>query len=46
VGDECRDGNLKRLIKPVKVKDKNEVGNNVGDNKDAPIREKNNIPGK
>jgi hypothetical protein len=45
VGDECGDGYLERLVKPVKIKDQDKVGNNVGDNKDSPIREKNNIPG-
>jgi hypothetical protein len=46
VGNEGGDGNLERLVKPVKVKDENEVGNNVGDKENPPVREKNKVPGK
>jgi hypothetical protein len=46
VGNEGRDGNLERLVEPVKVKDKNKVSNGIGNKENPPVRKKDQIPGK
>ena len=44
--DDGANGNLEGLIEPVDVKNEDEVGNNIGNQKNPPVGEKNQIPRK
>ncbi len=46
MGNDSANRYLERLVEPVEVKDEDKIGNSIGNDKNSPVRKKNQIPRK